>query len=93
MFDKAVLVHAEILELTQGGVMNEGFVSMRLGLRGMPAVAEEIMIYRDIVLAELTGGAVPHPARLDGRRRRSDPPGDREGHPRQRARRARTTSS
>ena len=58
MFDKAVLVHAEILELTQGGVMNEGFVSMQLGLRGMPAVAEDIMIYRDIVLAELTGGKV-----------------------------------
>lgn len=58
MFDRAVLVHAEILELTQGGVMNEGFVSMQLGLRGMPAVAEDIMIYRDIVLAELTGGKV-----------------------------------
>ena len=58
MFDKAVLVHAEILELTQGGVMNEGFVSMQLGLRGMPGVAEDIMIYRDIVLAELTGGKV-----------------------------------
>src|SRR5438445_580385 len=58
MFDKAVLVHAEILELTQGGVMNEGEVSVRLGLRGMPAVAEDIMIYRDIVLAELTGGKV-----------------------------------
>jgi dihydroorotase len=56
--DPAVLVHAEILELTQGGVMNEGFVSMQLGLRGMPAVAEDIMIYRDIVLAELTGGKV-----------------------------------
>jgi dihydroorotase len=58
MLDRAVLVHAEILELTQGGVMNEGFVSMQLGLRGMPAVAEDIMIYRDIVLAELTGGRV-----------------------------------
>src|SRR5215471_3313216 len=58
MFDRAVLVHAEILELTQGGVMNEGFVSMQLGLRGMPGVAEDIMIYRDIVLAELTGGKV-----------------------------------
>src|SRR5437762_1771158 len=58
MFDKAVLVHAEILELTAGGVMNEGEVSVRLGLRGMPAVAEDIMIYRDIVLAELTGGRV-----------------------------------
>jgi dihydroorotase len=58
MLDRAVLVHAEILELTQGGVMNEGFVSMQLGLRGMPAVAEDIMIYRDIVLSELTGGRV-----------------------------------
>jgi dihydroorotase len=57
-FGKPVLVHAEILELTQGGVMNEGFVSMQLGLRGMPGVAEDIMIYRDIVLAELTGGKV-----------------------------------
>jgi dihydroorotase len=56
MFDKAVLSHAEDLDLTRGGVMNEGFESMRLGLRGMPAAAEEIMIYRDIALAELTGG-------------------------------------
>ena len=55
---KAVLVHAEILELTQGGVMNEGFVSMQLGLRGMPGVAEDIMIARDIMLSELTGGRV-----------------------------------
>ena len=58
MFGKAILVHAEILELTQGGVMNEGLVSTRLGLRGMPAVAEDIMIARDIMLAELTGGKV-----------------------------------
>src|SRR5258707_2658695 len=56
MFDKAVLSHAEDLELTRGGVMNEGFESMRLGLRGMPAAAEEVMIHRDIELAELTGG-------------------------------------
>ena len=58
MFGKAVLVHAEIMELTQGGVMNEGLVSVQLGLRGMPGVAEDIMIYRDTVLAELTGGKV-----------------------------------
>jgi dihydroorotase len=58
MLGKAILVHAEILELTQGGVMNEGLVSTRLGLRGMPAVAEDIMIARDIMLAELTGGKV-----------------------------------
>lgn len=53
-----IVVHAEILELTQGGVMNEGFVSTQLGLRGMPGIAEDIMIYRDMVLAELTGGKV-----------------------------------
>lgn len=58
MFDKAVLVHAEVPELTKGWVMAEGAVSAQLGLRGMPAVAEEIMIYRDIALAELTGGKV-----------------------------------
>ncbi|MSQ96392.1 MAG: dihydroorotase [Gemmataceae bacterium] len=56
MFDKPVLSHAEDLELTKGGLMHEGRESMRLGLRGMPAAAEEVMIYRDIELARLTGG-------------------------------------
>src|SRR3989440_2147623 len=56
MFDKAVMNHCEDPELTRGGVMNEGFESMRLGLRGMPAAAEEVMVHRDIALAELTGG-------------------------------------
>lgn len=55
MFDKAVLSHCEDLDLTRGGVMHEGFESMRLGLRGMPAAAEEVMVHRDIELAELTG--------------------------------------
>ncbi len=56
MFDKAVLEHCEDLDLTRGGVMHEGFESTRLGLRGMPAAAEEVMVFRDIMLAELTGG-------------------------------------
>jgi len=56
MFDKPVLSHAEDLDLTRGGVMNEGFESMRLGLRGMPAAAEEVMVYRDILLSRMTGG-------------------------------------
>jgi dihydroorotase len=56
MFDRAILSHSEDLELTRGGVMHEGFVSMQLGLRGMPAAAEEIMVYREIALAEVTGG-------------------------------------
>jgi dihydroorotase len=58
MFNKAVLSHSEDLELTRGAVMNEGYESMRLGLRGYPAVAEEIMIYREIALAELTRARV-----------------------------------
>jgi dihydroorotase len=55
MFDRPVFSHPEDLDLTRGGVMNEGFESMRLGLRGMPAAAEEVMIHRDIQLARLTG--------------------------------------
>ncbi|HEX3315261.1 MAG TPA: dihydroorotase [Gemmataceae bacterium] len=56
MFDKPVLCHAEDPELTRGGIMHEGALSMRLGLRGMPAAAEEIVLYRDLELAQLTGG-------------------------------------
>jgi len=53
MFDKAVLSHCEDVDLTRGGVMHEGFESMRLGLRGMPAAAEEIVVFRDIELARM----------------------------------------
>ncbi len=56
MFDKAVMQHCQVMELTVGGVMHEGFESMRLGLGGMPAAAEDIMVARDIRLAEITGG-------------------------------------
>jgi dihydroorotase len=56
MFDKPVLNHAEIRELTQRGVMHEGLVSMVLGLPGIPAAAEDVMVARDIALAEATGG-------------------------------------
>jgi dihydroorotase len=56
MFDRPVLSHAEDPELTRGGTMHEGVESMRLGLRGMPAAAEEVIIHRDIELARLTGG-------------------------------------
>src|SRR5207249_1463444 len=52
MFDKAILSHCEDLDLTRGGVMHEGFVSMKLGVRGMPAAAEEVHVFRDIALAE-----------------------------------------
>ncbi len=56
MSDRPVLCHAEDPELTRGGTMHEGVESMRLGLRGMPAVAEEVIMHRDIELARLTGG-------------------------------------
>jgi dihydroorotase len=56
MFDKPILAHEEVLELSRGGVMHEGLVSLVLGLKGMPAAAEEVMIGRDIALAEVTGG-------------------------------------
>ncbi|MEX0678984.1 MAG: dihydroorotase [Pirellulales bacterium] len=58
MFDKPILNHAEVRELTQDGVMHEGLVSMILGLPGMPAVAEDVMTARDIALAEATGGRI-----------------------------------
>jgi dihydroorotase len=54
-FDLLVISHAEDLDLRSEGVMHEGKVSVRLGLTGMPAAAEEIMVYRDIRLARLTG--------------------------------------
>ena len=58
MFDKPILNHAEVRELTDGGVMHEGQVSMTLALAGMPAQAEDMMTGRDISLAESTGGHV-----------------------------------
>lgn len=56
MFDRVIMQHCQVPELTVGGVMNEGFESMKLGLSGMPAAAEDIMVARDIRLAEITGG-------------------------------------
>lgn len=53
--DRPVIVHCEDKALAYG-VMHEGDVSRRLGLPGIPAVAEEIIISRDLMLAELTGG-------------------------------------
>lgn len=51
-----VISHAEDLTLAREGVMNEGFVSTRMGLKGVPNAAEDVMVARDIMLAELTGG-------------------------------------
>jgi dihydroorotase len=54
-FDLPVIDHCEDLNLTAGGDMHEGFASVRLGLRGIPGSAEDVMVARDILLAELTG--------------------------------------
>ena len=51
-----VINHCEVPELFQGGSMNESWLSNRLGIRGIPSPAEEIMVARDIALAELTEG-------------------------------------
>ena len=56
MFDLPCIQHSEVLELTQGGSMNEGIVSTELGLKGMPTEAEDIMVHRDISLLPKTGG-------------------------------------
>ena len=56
MFGLPVISHCEDTHLAAHGVMHEGRVSTELGLRGIPAQAEDIMVARDIALAELTGG-------------------------------------
>ena len=53
--DSLIMSHAEETALSRGGCMNEGEISTRLGLQGIPNGAESIMVYRDIVLAGLTG--------------------------------------
>ena len=58
VFGIPVADHCEEMSLAEGGAMHEGIVSTRLGLKGIPAAAEEIMVARDILLAELTGGHV-----------------------------------
>ena len=54
-FDVPIVSHSEDLDLTDGGVMNEGYMSTLLGLRGTTRAAEEVMIARDILVAEAYG--------------------------------------
>lgn len=54
MLDMTVISHCEDLNLVAGGQMNEGPISTMLGLKGIPAAAEEVMVARDILLAEAT---------------------------------------
>ena len=50
-----IIDHCEDKELSDGGFMNDGWVSARLGLKGIPKAAEEIVVARDLALAQLTG--------------------------------------
>lgn len=54
-FDLPVISHAEDLDLTGAGVMHEGLVAVQMGLKGIPAAAETVAIFRDCELARLTG--------------------------------------
>jgi len=56
IFDVPIVSHCEDLHLSEGRVMNEGFISTILGLKGIPKAAEEVMVARDIALCELTKG-------------------------------------
>ena len=58
MLGMPIINHEEDLALSRPGHMNEGRVSTRLGLDGSPRIAEEVMIARDILLAEYTGGYI-----------------------------------
>ncbi|NOZ14081.1 MAG: dihydroorotase [Acidobacteria bacterium] len=56
LFGIPVMEHAEEVTLTRGAVMNEGFMSTKLGLKGMPTVAEDIVVARDIILNRYVRG-------------------------------------
>jgi dihydroorotase len=57
-FGIPVMCHCEDHDLSEGGHMNEGQVSTRLGVRGIPSISEEICVARDIMLAEYTGARI-----------------------------------
>ncbi|MBL9020018.1 MAG: dihydroorotase [Myxococcales bacterium] len=54
-FDLPVVQHAEDLDLSEGGAMNEGAVATRIGIKGQPACAESAMVARDLEIVEYTG--------------------------------------
>lgn len=65
-FGLPVINHCEDLHLSAGGDMHEGQVSTRLGLRGIPSASEDVMVARDLLLAELTGARY-HVAHISAR--------------------------
>jgi dihydroorotase len=66
-FGIPVIDHCEDLNLSAGGDIHEGIASVRLGLRGIPGASEDVMVARDILLAELTGARF-HVAHISARR-------------------------
>jgi dihydroorotase len=58
MFDLIIMDHCQDASLTKGAVMNEGEWSLRLGLRGWPKAAEDIIVARNVILAEITGAHI-----------------------------------
>ncbi|MFH0771153.1 MAG: dihydroorotase [Candidatus Omnitrophota bacterium] len=58
VFGLKIISHCEDMTLSGNGVMNEGFISTKMGLKGIPRASEVIMVMRDIELAKLTGSAV-----------------------------------
>ena len=65
-FDLPVIDHCEDLHLSAGGDMHEGLESVKLGLRGIPSCSEDVMVARDILLAEVTGARF-HVAHISAR--------------------------
>lgn len=63
LFDGLLIDHPEDLHLTHSGQMNEGIVSTTLGLKGIPKIAEEVIVERDLKILEYTGGKL-HVARI-----------------------------
>jgi dihydroorotase len=58
MFDLPVMDHCQDHSMTQGSVMNEGVMSTRLGLRGWPHAAEDLIVARNVILSEYTGAHI-----------------------------------
>jgi dihydroorotase len=64
MYDLPVIQHAEESSMTKGGLMNEGFQSTRLGMQGIPPIAEELMVARDIIILRYIPKAKYHVAHI-----------------------------
>jgi len=64
MYGLPVIQHAEEVTMTKGGLINEGFTSTRLGMPGIPPIAEEIMVNRDIIILRYVNSAKYHVAHV-----------------------------